>query len=316
MKKAFILSCLLLWNFVLVSAISPATILASAPSQQAKKLKVVVSFSILADFAQIIGDDQIELNTIVPLNSDPHIYQPSPDASTLISQADLVIINGLEFEGWMTRLFDAAKSNSKMIIASQGVVPRVLYNPTLSAAAPISDPHAWHDVHQAMIYVNNISRAFVEADPSHATLYQQRAQDYLKCLKELDFWIVRTFEKIARDRLKMITAHDAFGYFAARYGLKIYALQGISTESEPSAKQVADLINLIKQEHIKALFVENMTNHRLLEQVADETQVKIGGTLYTDSLSDHKGSAQTYLKMMKHNVSTIHQAIQKDHKKV
>ncbi|MGI4852198.1 MAG: metal ABC transporter solute-binding protein, Zn/Mn family [Janthinobacterium lividum] len=279
-------------------------------AQETKKLKVVVSFSILADFAKIIGGDEIDLASIVPLNSDPHVYQPSPDIAALITQADLIIINGLEFEGWMTRLLEATKFQGKVVIVSNGVIPRVLYNPTLPSALPVSDPHAWHDVHQAMIYVKNISMALAQGDPAHAALYHQRTQDYLKKLEHLDFWIINTFREIPGEQQKIISAHDAFGYFAARYGLKMYALQGISTESEPSAKQVADLINLIKQEQIKALFVENMTSHRLLQQVADETHIDIGGTLYTDSLSDDKGPAKTYFDMMTHNVSTIVKAIQ------
>ena len=280
-------------------------------AQEAKRLKVIVSFSILADFIKIIGGNEVDVTSIVPLNSDPHIYQPDPDIASLISHADMIVINGLGFEGWMTRLQEATKFKGKLIVASNGVIPRVLYNPALSSADAVSDPHAWHDVHQAMIYVKNISAALMDADPIHASAYQKRTQKYLKDLENLDFWILAMFREIPHDQQKIISAHDAFGYFAARYDIKMYALQGLSTESEPSAKQVAAMIELIKREKIKALFVENMTNHRLLEQVAAETHIDIGGVLYTDSLSNDQGPAQTYIEMMKHNVSTIVKAIQK-----
>ncbi len=277
-----------------------------------QKLKVVVSFSILKDLTQIIGGNEVEVSSIVPLNSDPHIYQPTPDIAALISQADIVILNGLGFEGWIDRLLEATKFKGKIVISSAGISPRVLLDPALSSATSVPDPHAWHDVQHVMVYVKNICVALKEADkdPAHQHLFQQRTEDYLKKLKDLDQWIQQKFQEIPEDQRKIISAHDAFGYFAARYHLKMYALQGISTESEPSAKQVAALIDLIRQEKIKALFMENMTNHRMLDQVSAETQIDIGGTLYTDSLSDEQGPAKTYLEMMKHNVSTILRAFE------
>ena len=273
------------------------------------KVKVVASFSILADFVRVIGDTQVEVTTIVPLASDPHVYQPTPDVAQRLTQADLIIVNGLGLEGWMTRLSEAADNAKKVVIASKNVKPRLLFEPLLSAASPVADPHAWHDVQAAKQYVKTITQALVATDPAHETLYQNNEKEFQQQLTALDAWIVTQFDLIPAGDRKIVSAHDAFGYYGARYGLIIYALQGISTENEPSAKQLAYLIQLMRREKISSLFVENMSNQHLLQQVALETGVRIGGTLYADSLSLPDAPAASYVQMMRYNTQTIIQSL-------
>lgn len=270
-----------------------------------KKKKVIVSFSILADFVKVIGKKHVHVTSIVPPNSDPHVYQPTPEIAALLSHADLVIMNGLGFEGWIARLLEATKYKGIVSIATEGITPRVLLEPGLSSAQVVPDPHAWHDVDHAIAYVKNIRNALIKVDPIHQKDYEKRTREYIQQLDLLNEWIQQTFSGIPPEKRNIISAHDAFGYFAERYGLKIYALQGISTESEPSAKRVAELIEIIHKHHIRALFCENITNHRLLEQIAYETNIEIGGTLYSDALSDEQGPARTYLELMRHNVSIL-----------
>jgi zinc/manganese transport system substrate-binding protein len=270
-----------------------------------KKQEVIVSFSILADFVKVIGREHVHVTSIVPPNSDPHVYQPTPEIPALLSHADLVIMNGLDFEGWIARLLESTKYQGVVSIATEGITPRILLEPGLSSAQAVPDPHAWHDVFHAISYVKNIRNALIKVDPLHQKDYEKHAKEYIQQLNVLDTWIQETFSKIPPEKRTIISAHDAFGYFAERYGLKIYALQGLSTESEPSARKVADLIDIIHKNNIRALFCENITNHRLLEQIAHETNIEIGGTLYSDALSDDSGPAKNYLELMHHNVSVL-----------
>lgn len=274
-------------------------------ADQDKKLEVVVSFSILADFTKVIGGAHVRVTSIIPPDSDPHVYQPTPEVTTLISHADLVIMNGLGFEGWIDRLLGATDYKGLVTIATQGITPRTLLDPALPSAPPVPDPHAWHDVRHAMVYVKNISDALIRLDPAHQKDYKARTRSYLQQLHNLDTWIRGKFSRIPQKRRKIISAHDAFGYLAVRYGIKIYALQGISTESEPSARQIADLVQLIRKHHIRALFSENIKNHQLLEQIAHETNIETGGVLYSDALSGDTGPATTYLEFMRYNVTTL-----------
>jgi zinc/manganese transport system substrate-binding protein len=283
-----------------------------SPGFAHKKIEVLTSFSILADFVKVVGKEHVHVRSIVPCDSDPHVYQPTPDVAIFLSHADLVVINGLGFEGWISRLLEASHYKGVVLVATQGIVPRVLLNPAFPQSPPVPDPHAWHNVKHAIIYIQNIRDALIKVDPVHQEDYRKQAQEYVEELSKLDRWIQINFTKIPLNKRKIISAHDAFGYFAECYGLKIYALQGISTESEPSAKEIAQTINLINKDKIRALFAENITSHHLIEQIALETNIMIGGILYSDGLSKPQGPADNYLKLMRHNVTTLLNVLKKE----
>lgn len=279
-------------------------------------LAVVASFSILGDLVQVIGGPQVQVTTLVGPNGDTHVYQPTPNAVQAISQAHLVVINGLKFEGWMERLIKASRFSGQIVIASDGVTPRTLSQHTQNAHNDDwfhhqgnADPHAWQDLNNGMIYVQNITAGLIKVDPIHTVLYQQRSKQYLTQLESLHRETLMQLSFIPKERRKLITSHDAFGYFAAAYGLTILAPSGISTEAEASAADVAALIRQIRTEGVKAIFVENINDPRLMQQIATETGVTLGGMLYSDSLSTPEGHAATYLDMFRHNLRTLFQAL-------
>ncbi|MEN8237482.1 MAG: metal ABC transporter substrate-binding protein [Pseudomonadota bacterium] len=270
----------------------------------ARTLKVVTSFSILQDLTQQIAGPEIQVNTIVGPNSDAHVFQPTPETQKLLSGADLVIINGLGFEGWITRLIDASGFKGSITVASQGIKKRYVLD------EKVFDPHAWHSIAAVKIYVRNIARALCTLDPTNKDAYQQRLNCYLTKLNELDAWVSHSINTIPAQKRKIVTAHDAFQYYGKEYKLIFLAPQGVSTESEPSAAQVARLITQIKEEGIDALFIENMASARLVEQMAAETNIRILGPLYSDALSEKTGPAATYFKMMRHNTEQLLGAMQ------
>src|SRR5215217_6759831 len=272
---------------------------AEAPAQS--KLKVVASFSILGDLVHQIGGDRVEVTTLVGPNGDAHAYSPTPADSAKIQQADLVAINGISFEMWADRLVKAASYKGARLVASRGI--RAL------RAGGRPDPHAWQDVQNVKLYVANIRDALIGIDPAGAADYQARATAYLAELDELDAEIKKAFEAIPKARRKAITSHDAFTYFGDAYGVVFHSPQGISTDAAASSRGVAALIKQIKAEGIRAVFVENMTNQRIIEQIAKETGVKIGGTLYSDALSSGP-PADTYIDLMRHNTRLLAAAMQ------
>lgn len=261
-----------------------------------KKVRVVASFSILGDLVRQVGGDRVEVTTLVGPNADTHAYSPSPADSAKIKQADLVAINGIGFEMWADRLVKAADYKGARLVASRGI------KALRAGGGP--DPHAWQDVENVKLYVANIRDALAGVDPAGASDYQARATAYLAKLDELDAEIKKTFEAIPKARRKAITSHDAFTYFGDAYGIVFHSPQGVSTDAAASGRGVAALIEQIKREGIKAVFVENMTNPALVRQIASETGVKVGGTLYSDALSAG-GPAGTYVDLMRHNARTI-----------
>jgi zinc/manganese transport system substrate-binding protein len=292
---------------VLVAAIPAARAQAgeNADTVSGKRLRVVASFSILRDLAAHVGGGRVDVAALVGPGGDAHVYEPSPADARTVGAAALIVVNGLGFEGWMERLAQASAATAPVIVASAGVAPRHAGHPDDAAPAAGPDPHAWQSVRDAEIYVANIRDGLVRADPAGRATYEANAAAYLAELDRLDADIRRAVAAIPRERRKVITAHDAFGYFAAEYGIAFIATQGVSTETDPSARDIARIIRVVRQQHIRALFFENAADPRLILRIAAETGARIGGTLYADTLSAATGPAATYVDMMRHNIGEI-----------
>ncbi|MGA8170610.1 MAG: metal ABC transporter substrate-binding protein [Methylocystis sp.] len=279
----------------------PFFLFASPAFAQSPPLPVVASFSIIGDFVREVGGDAVELSTIVGPNGDAHVYEPTPGDGRELAKARLVFVNGLGFEGWIDRLIAASKTRARIVTVSAGVAPR-------RNEAGL-DPHAWQDVANARRYVENIRDALEAADPSRAKLFEANAGAYLAKLDALDREVVAALTAIPKSRRRIVSTHDAFGYFSARYGVAFIAPQGVSTEAEASARDIARIIDAIKREKVGAVFLENIADPRLVQSIAAQTGAKVGGTLYSDALSDAKGPAASYIEMVRHNVKELTEAL-------
>ena len=275
----------------------------------ADKIKVVASFSILGDMVKQVGGDRIELATLVGPDGDAHVFEPTPADAKTLAGAQILFMNGLGFEGWMERLEKSSGFKGKVVVASEGVSPHAMTEEEEGEAEVITDPHAWQSLANGKLYVANIRDGLITADPDGKAIYEANAAKYLDEIATEDDEVEASLAKLPEDRRKIITSHDAFGYFGAAYGLKVIAPEGVSTEAEASAKDVAKIIRQIRAEHIPAVFMENITDHRLLDQIAKETGAKIGGTLFTDALSPPDGPAPTYLDMFRNNVGALATAL-------
>ena len=278
---------------------------AQTPGAQAP-LPVVASFSILADFVAEVGGPRVAVTALVGPDGDGHVYQPTPADARAVAAARLVVVNGLGFEGWMDRLVKASGSRATIVTATRGVKP--LRDPDAGHAHDI-DPHAWQDVGNARLYVTSIRDALIDADPAGRADYEARATAYLGRLDALDAEIRAAIARIPADRRRVITSHDAFGYFSNAYGLAFVAPQGVSTESEASARDVARIIRQIRAEKLPAVFLENVSDPRLMDRIARETGARIGGRLYSDALSRADGPAGTYIGMMRNNIRELSSAL-------
>jgi zinc/manganese transport system substrate-binding protein len=287
---------------------------AGSPSTAAEPLKVVVSFSILGDLVANVGGDRVELTTLVGLDSDAHVYEPRPADARATAAADLVVVNGLGFEGWLERLIEASGYSGQVVVASTGVDPLTLADggEEIQPAHVEGhhdhvgiDPHAWQSIANSELYVRNIRDALCVADASDCAYYQANAGRYLAGLRDLDASIRDAFRAVPKERRKVITTHDAFRYFAEAYEVTFLAPVGVSTDSEASAADVAKLVEQIRAEGVTALFVENVSDPRLIEQIARETGAAPGGELYSDALSEADGPASTYVAMMRHNAEAL-----------
>ena len=269
-------------------------------------LRAVTTFSILGDLVGNVGGERVELATLVGPNGDVHVFAPTPGDVKTIAAANIVFVNGLGLEGWIDRLFAASASRAPVVVASSGVTPR---GGARSREQAVSDPHAWQSVANAKIYVENIRDGLVAADRNGEKNYQANAAAYLAKLDALDGEVKAAIAAIPSARRKVITTHDAFGYFGDAYGVEFIAPEGLSTEAEPSAREVAKLIEQIRRENVPALFLENVSDPRLLQRIAAETGVRIGGELYSDALSPPDGPAATYIEMMRSNVRELTSAL-------
>jgi zinc/manganese transport system substrate-binding protein len=274
---------------------------ACVPARAQNRIDVVASFSILGDFAREVGGDRVAVTTLVGANSDVHVYTPSPSDAQKVSGAKLLIINGLGLEGWLPRLVQSSGGKAAIVTATAGVAPRKLGSD--------ADPHAWQSVANAKIYVGNISDGLSRADPANAATYGANAAAYLAKLDALDAEVRAAVAQIPEVRRKVISTHDAFGYFAAAYGIAFIAPQGVSTESEASARDIASIITQVRAGKIPAVFLENITDPRLMRRIAAETGARVGGTLYSDSLTEEKGDAPTYIDMVRHNIKALTSAL-------
>ena len=274
---------------------------AVSPVRAQDRLNVVASFSILGDFVRNVGGDRVDVTMLVGPDGDVHVYAPAPADARKIADARLLVINGLGLEGWLPRLLQASGSKAPIITAANGIAPLKLGSD--------ADPHAWQSVTNAKKYVTNIRDALASADPADAERFRKNADTYLAKLDALDREVRDAIKQIPESRRKMISTHDAFGYFAAAYGIRFIAPLGVSTETEASARDIAGIIAQIKGEKIPAVFLENISDPRLIRRISAETGAKIGGTLFSDSLTAEKGDAPTYIDMVRHNIKALTSAL-------
>lgn len=268
-----------------------------ASAQPSRPLRVVASFSILADLLRNVGGDAIEVSALVGPDADAHVFAPSPADAKRLADADLVVVNGLGFEGWLDRLVRASGYRGTVTVASAGIAPRQL------GREP--DPHAWQDLAHARRYVLNMRDALIKARPADTSHFEERAARYATRLAALDADVRKMFTAIPKDHRRVIASHDAFGYFGAAYDIEFLSPQGMSTDSEASASTVARLIKQIRRQGVRAVFIENITNPRLVERIAREGGASVGGRLYSDALSKPGTQADTYLKLYAHNATAI-----------
>lgn len=285
---------------------------AAAQQKGQNKIKVVATFSILADLARNVGGDRVEVASLVGPNGDAHVFSPTPADARIVGAAAAVLVNGLGFEGWLTRLVRASGTKAPTIVAAKGVKTRKSddkhagHSHGHSHAA--TDPHAWQSIANVKIYVANIRDGLSQIDPAGKDAYAANAAAYTAKLDALEREVRNAVSKIPADRRRIITTHDSFGYFGDAYGIEFIS-PGISTEQSPSAKDVARIISRIKRQKIPAVFLENITDPRLMQQIAKETGAKIGGSLYSDALSEPSGPAGTYIDMMRSNLRELSVAL-------
>lgn len=305
---------LIAWAIGLTTAALSPALRAQTPAT----IKAVASFSILGDLVRQVGGDRVAVDVLVGPGSDAHVFQPTPSQARLVGQAQIVFSNGLGFEGWMTRLLNTASYKGRHVVASQGIKPIQVeedhdhHKPGGKHGHPHddADPHAWQSVPNAMVYVGNIAKGLCAADAAGCDSYQKNAAAHTAQLRTLDADIKSAWAAIPTVQRKVVTSHDAFAYYAKAYGVQFLAPQGVNTDSEASAKGVAQLVRQIKKEQIKALFVESISDPRLIAQIGREIGVKPAGELFSDSLSDPQGAAASYVAMMRANTTALTRAIQ------
>ncbi|MBX4907891.1 MULTISPECIES: zinc ABC transporter substrate-binding protein [Rhizobium] len=294
-------------RLVLAAAALPALMALSAAPASAETLKIVASFTVLADVVKEVGGDHVKVTSLVGPNGDPHEFEPSPADAKNLKAAQVTFVSGEGLEGWMDRLITASGYKGKPVTVSEGIATRTMEED----GSEITDPHVWNSPVNVKVWVANIEKALSAADPADAAAFKANAEKYSKTLDELNTYAHSKFDKIADDRRKVLTSHDAFGYFGREYNVSFLAPLGLSTESEASAADVAKLIRQIKSEHVKAYFFENSNDPRLVKQVAKATGAEPGGELFVESLSDAEGPAPTYEKMFRYNVDQLAAAMAK-----
>ncbi|MDE0334626.1 MAG: zinc ABC transporter substrate-binding protein [Defluviicoccus sp.] len=313
-------AALLALSFALAPAV-PAT------AQSGKPIPVVATFSILGDMVKRIGGEHVALTTLVGPDGDTHVYRPTPADARAVSEAKILVVNGLQFEGWLDRLIDASNFRGVRVVATHGIEPIAFEDEHDNHDDHgkhdehaeggdhdghdhgAFDPHGWQSLRNAAVYADNIAAALAEADPANAAAFQRNREAYAAEIEALDSEIRKIVAGLPAASRTVVTSHDAFQYFGRDYGLTFVAPQGLSTESEASAKDVVRLIRQIRDEGIRAVFIENVADPRLLKRIADETGAVIGGTLYPGALSGPDGPAPTYLDMMRHNAMTLARAL-------
>ena len=267
---------------------------------EAQLPKVVASASIFEDMAQHLGRDLIETESIVPIGGDPHVYEPTPSDAVLVSKADLILINGMTFEGWINELVENSGTKGKVVLITKGV-------DSISSTSykGATDPHAWMDAENGLIYARNISEALQEVDPANKEQYQQYFNEYSQQLKDLDQYIRDEINSIPEQKRVLVTSHDAFAYYGKKYGIKLSAIMGISTEAEAQTSDIIRVTETIRKTGVTAIFIESTINPKLLQQIARDNNVEIGGELFADSIGDEDSDGHGYLEMLRHNTDVI-----------
>ena len=287
----------------------PLAMTALAPVRGwAAGIGTVASFSILADMVRRIGGDLVNVVSLVPVDADAHTYQPTASDSRALTSAALLVENGLGLEGWMARLGTASSFRGVRVIATTGVIPRTMREGTETSI----DPHAWQNPRNGVIYARNIAEGLAQASPGQAEFWRAKAAAYINEIEQADAWIAAQFDPIPPAARRIITTHDAFGYYGDRYGVSFLAAEGISTDSEPSAKGIAALVGQVRREKVRTVFLENMTDPRLTKMLARETGASLSGPLYSDALSKPGGPAADYLTMLRYNTKLFVRAMRQD----
>lgn len=286
------------------------------PAAFAAEIKAVASFSILGDMVQRVGGDRVEVTTIVGPNADTHVYEPKPADAVAVAATQVFFVNGLGFEGWMTRLVESTGYKGPVVVVSDGVHSHEMAEEKHAEGEAHAhdhgetDPHAWQSLQNGLLYVANIAKGLCAVDAAGCATYEANAKAYSAQISALDAEVKSRIAAVPEAKRKVITTHDAFGYFGEEYGVQFLAPEGISTDSEASASDVAKLISQIKADGVSALFIENMSDGRLIEQIANETGIVVGGELYADALSEPGQGAATYLDMFKHNIELLISAME------
>ena len=291
--------------FLCAAAVTAALPMGGGDAQASDKVKVVASFSILGEMASEVGGDQVEVASLVGPNGDVHVYEPTPGDVRILAGAAIFFVNGLGLEGWIGRLEKSSGFKGQVVTATKGIKPLQLEREAGGKAKAITDPHAWQSLANGKIYVQNIRDGLIAVDPGGKATYQANASRFMSDIDRVENQVKAAIATLPPNRRRIITTHDAFGYFGATYGLEFIAPEGVSTESEPSVQDLAMIIRQIRLQKIPAIFLENISDRRLLDQIAKETGAKIGGALYSDALSEPTGPAGTYLDMFRHNIRML-----------
>ncbi|AKT30615.1 metal ABC transporter substrate-binding protein [Pseudomonas syringae pv. actinidiae] len=295
-------------RLMVLSSIAALALSAFASLAQAKPLEAVASFTVIADMVSTVGGDRVHVKSLIGPNGDPHVYEPTPGDAQALKNADLAFVSGLHLEGWMDRLIKASGYKGQPVVLSEGIKTRSMDED----GKRIVDPHAWNSAANGVVYVRNIIAALKKADPQGASEYQANGERYILELQQLDLYARDQIHSIPAANRKILTSHDAFGYFGDAYGVTFLSPLGLSTESEASAADVSKLIRQIKAEHVSAYFFENSSDPRLVKQIAEASGAQPGGELYVESLSPADGPAATYAKMFRYNVDTLTAAMKRN----
>jgi zinc/manganese transport system substrate-binding protein len=268
-------------------------------SSAGAELKVASLSTIATEIAENVGESAVRVRPLIKAGIDPHDFQPSPRDMQEIEGADLVVLTGKGMEGYLTKLEGAVGGKAKFVDVGAEI-------PTLTLEEDgrlVEDPHWWHSIANMKKATSVIRKHFVEADPANKALYARNATEYLVKLTDLEKWVRQEIAALPRDRRKLVTSHDALQYFAQEYGFKIYAIEGVSTEDQPSSKKITELIDIIRAQQVKAVFFESVANPKVISEITKETGAKVGGELFVDGLGEKKAS--TYSDMIRHNVQMI-----------
>jgi zinc/manganese transport system substrate-binding protein len=297
-------------------------------------VKVTATTSIIADLVQNVGGDHVDVYTILAPGTDAHTYSPKPSDVQAVAESQILFRNGLGLETWLDPMIQNAGGSRPIVVVSDGLTPLTDFKAEHddeehideAGSAPDTvkdgeeneerpgtepDPHMWFDVQRTIGYVENIRDRLKQLDPANAPAYEANADTYIDQLEQLDTEILQWVGTVPPERRKLVTSHDNFGYFAHRYGFEIVGsvLQSFSTEEQPSAQQIVELVEQIKEQQVPAIFTENVSDPRLAEQVADEAGIDVVTNLYTDALGEPGSAGDTYIKMMRFNVQQIVEAL-------